>query len=233
MKLSVAAVASDCRPCAKAAAWPTPPSLNGYTRYASPAERISRRINTNAHEPRTIQFALFRVDSQLKQRRNRMKIQGSSALITGGASGLGAATVRMLAGNGAKVTIADLNETAGKALAQELGANVTFIKTDVTDAAQVAAAVEGAVKQQGGLHFLITTAGIGVAEKLLGKNGMHDLGKFVRTIQINLIGTFDAIRHAANAMSANQPDEDGGRGVIVTTASVAAYEGQIGQVAYS
>jgi 3-hydroxyacyl-CoA dehydrogenase / 3-hydroxy-2-methylbutyryl-CoA dehydrogenase len=162
-----------------------------------------------------------------------MNIQGKSALITGGASGLGAATVRMLAAKGAKVTIADVNENGGKALAQELGANVSFIKADVTDAAQVAAAVESAARQQGGLHFLITTAGIGVAEKLLGKNGMHDLGRFVRTIQINLIGTFDAIRHAANAMSANQPDEDGHRGVIVTTASVAAYEGQIGQVAYS
>jgi NAD(P)-dependent dehydrogenase (short-subunit alcohol dehydrogenase family) len=162
-----------------------------------------------------------------------MKIQGSSALVTGGASGLGAATVRMLAGHGAKVTIADVNDATGKALAAELGASVSFIKTDVTDAAQVAAAVETAVKQQGGLHFLITTAGIGIAEKLLGKNGMHDLGKFLRTIQINLIGTFDAIRHAANAMSANQPDEDNHRGVIITTASVAAYEGQIGQVAYS
>ena len=162
-----------------------------------------------------------------------MNIQGKSALITGGASGLGAATVRMLAVKGAKVTIADVNEAGGKQLAQELGSNVSFINTDVTDGAQVAAAVESAAKSQGGLHFLITTAGIGIAEKLLGKNGMHDLGKFVRTIQINLIGTFDAIRHAANAMAANQPDEDGHRGVIVTTASVAAYEGQIGQVAYS
>ena len=132
-----------------------------------------------------------------------------------------------------KVAIVDINEKTGTALASELGASVTFIKTDVTDAAQVAAAMETAVKQHGGLHFLVTTAGIGIAEKLLGKEGIHDLGKFLRTIQINLIGTFDAIRHAANAMSANQPDEDGGRGVIVTTASVAAYEGQIGQVAYS
>jgi len=162
-----------------------------------------------------------------------MNIQGASALVTGGASGLGAATVRMLAARGAKVTIADVNEKAGKELAQELGANVAFIRTDVTDGAQVAAAVEGVVKQQGGLHFLVTTAGVGIAEKLIGKNGLHDLGRFLRTIQINLVGTFDAIRHAANAMSANQPDEDGGRGVIVTTASVAAYEGQIGQVAYS
>lgn len=162
-----------------------------------------------------------------------MNIQGKSALVTGGASGLGAATVRMLAGKGAKVTIADVNEDAGKALAQELGANVAFTKTNVTNSTQVAAAVEGAAKNQGGLHFLVTTAGIGIAEKLLGKNGMHEMEKFVRTIQINLIGTFDAIRHAANAMTANQPDEDNGRGVIVTTASVAAYEGQIGQVAYS
>src|SRR6478672_11631349 len=139
-----------------------------------------------------------------------MKIKSSSALVTGGASGLGAATVRMLAANGAKVVIAD-----------------------VTDDAQVAAAVEAAVKQHGGLHILVATAGIGIAEKLLGKNGMHDLQKFIRTIQVNLIGTFDVIRHGANAMTANQPDEDNGRGVIVTTASVAAYEGQIGQVAYS
>ncbi|HZD96129.1 MAG TPA: 3-hydroxyacyl-CoA dehydrogenase [Candidatus Sulfotelmatobacter sp.] len=162
-----------------------------------------------------------------------MNIQGKSALVTGGASGLGAATVRLLAAKGAKVAIADLNEKTGSELAQELGSNVIFIKTDVTDAAQVTAAVEKAVKQHGGLHILVTTAGIGIAEKLLGKNGMHDLQKFVRTIQVNLIGTFDAIRHAANAMSANQPDEDGGRGVIITTASVAAYEGQIGQAAYS
>jgi NAD(P)-dependent dehydrogenase (short-subunit alcohol dehydrogenase family) len=162
-----------------------------------------------------------------------MNIQGKSALVTGGASGLGAATVRMLAAQGAKVAIADLNEKTGAELARELGANAAFIKTDVTDAAQVAAAVETAVKQHGGLHILVTTAGIGIAEKLLGKNGMHDLQKFVRTIQVNLIGTFDAIRHAANAMSANQPDEDGGRGVIITTASIAAFEGQIGQAAYS
>jgi NAD(P)-dependent dehydrogenase (short-subunit alcohol dehydrogenase family) len=162
-----------------------------------------------------------------------MNIQGKGALVTGGASGLGEATVRMLVAQGAKVTILDINDKTGNALAAELGANAQFLKTDVTNAAQVQANVEAAVKQMGGLHFLVTTAGIGIAEKLLGKNGMHDMEKFVRTIQINLIGTFDAIRHAANAMRANQPDEDGGRGVIVTTASVAAYEGQIGQVAYS
>ena len=162
-----------------------------------------------------------------------MKIKDSSALVTGGASGLGAATVRMLAAQGAKVVIADVNEKGGNELVQEVGSSVKFVKTDVTDDAQVAAAVETAVKQHGGLHILVATAGIGIAEKLLGKNGLHDLQKFIRTIQVNLIGTFDVIRHGANAMAANQPDEDNGRGVIVTTASVAAYEGQIGQVAYS
>src|SRR3979411_2020302 len=108
-----------------------------------------------------------------------MKIKGSSALVTGGASGLGAATVRMLAATGAKVVIADVNEKGGNELAQELGANSVFVKTDVTDAPQGAGAVEVAVRRHGGLHILIATAGIGIAEKLLGKNGMHDLQKFI------------------------------------------------------
>src|SRR5947209_10050200 len=156
-----------------------------------------------------------------------MEIQGKTALITGGASGLGAAAARMLAAAGARVFIADLNEPLDQALAQELGA--TFIKTDVTNEQQVQQAVE----QAGKLHILVTTAGIGVAEKLIGKNGVHDLQKFVRVIQVNLIGTFDAVRRAANLMTANGPDNDGGRGVIIMTASVAAFEGQIGQPAYS
>ncbi len=158
-----------------------------------------------------------------------MNIQGKTALVTGGASGLGAATVRMLAAQGAKVIIGDINEQAGKALAQELGEAVSFVKLDVTSDQDMQAAVEKAGK----LHALVTTAGIAFAEKLIGKNGMHSLDKFVRAIQVNLIGTFNAIRHAANNMTANEPDEDGGRGVIVTTASVAAFEGQIGQPAYS
>jgi NAD(P)-dependent dehydrogenase (short-subunit alcohol dehydrogenase family) len=162
-----------------------------------------------------------------------MNIQGKSALVTGGASGLGAATVRMLAERGAKVLIVDVNEKSGQELAQELGSAVAFIKTDVTNPGHVRAAVAEATGKFGGLHILVTTAGIGVAEKLLGKNGLHDLDKFVRVLQVNLIGTFDVIRHAAELMSRNQPDEDGGRGVIITTASVAAYEGQIGQAAYS
>ena len=156
-----------------------------------------------------------------------MDIQGKTALITGGASGLGAATARMLAAAGARVFIADLNEQSGQVLAQELGA--TFVKTNVTSEQQV----QHAVEQAGKLHILVTTAGIGVAEKLIGKNGLHDLQKFVRVIQVNLIGTFDAVRRAANLMTANGADNDGGRGVIIMTASVAAFEGQIGQPAYS
>ena len=161
-----------------------------------------------------------------------MKIQGRNAIVSGGASGLGAATVRMLVAQGAKVVIADINEKAGNDLAKELGTAASFVKTDVTNEDQMRAAVQQA-GQSGGLHIAVATAGIGVAEKLLGKNGPHDFQRFVRTIQINLVGTFDLARRAAEAMSTNEPDEDNGRGVIVTTASVAAFEGQIGQAAYS
>jgi NAD(P)-dependent dehydrogenase (short-subunit alcohol dehydrogenase family) len=162
-----------------------------------------------------------------------MKIEGKSALVSGGASGLGAATVRMLVAQGARVIIADLNEQVGKALAQELGEAASFVKMDVTKEAEVQNAVDETVKRHGGLHFAVSTAGIGIAEKLIGKNGLHDLKNFVRVLQVNLIGTFDVLRRAAQAMTANQPDEDGHRGVLITTASIAAFEGQIGQVAYS
>ncbi|HLJ85540.1 MAG TPA: SDR family NAD(P)-dependent oxidoreductase [Candidatus Angelobacter sp.] len=161
-----------------------------------------------------------------------MKIQGKSALVTGGASGLGAATVRTLAAAGAKVVIADINEALGRQLAGESGNSVSFIKTDVTKEEEVRAAVDEAVKIHGGLHIAVAAAGIGIAEKLIGKNGIHDLQNFNRVLQVNLIGTFDVIRRAAQAMTANQPDEGGGRGVIVATASVAAFEGQVGQLAY-
>jgi NAD(P)-dependent dehydrogenase (short-subunit alcohol dehydrogenase family) len=164
-----------------------------------------------------------------------MNIQGKSALVSGGASGLGAATVRMLVAQGAKVVIADVNEKTGKELAQELGSAVSFIKTDVTNTDQVKAAVAEAGSRHGGLHIVVTAAGIGVAEKVLGKEGIHDLGRYLRVIQVNLVGTFDVIRYGAELMARNQPlpDADGGRGVVVTTASVAAFDGQIGQVAYS
>jgi NAD(P)-dependent dehydrogenase (short-subunit alcohol dehydrogenase family) len=162
-----------------------------------------------------------------------MKIQGKSALVSGGASGLGAATVRMLVAQGANVVIVDVNEKTGKELAHELGSAVSFVKTDVTNTDQVKAAVAEAASKHGGLHITVTAAGIGVAEKVLGKEGIHDLGRYLRVIQVNLVGTFDVIRYAAQLMARNQPDEDQGRGVIVATASVAAFDGQIGQVAYS
>ena len=162
-----------------------------------------------------------------------MKIEGRSALVSGGASGLGAATVRMLVAAGARVMIADVNEQVGKALAQELDGNASFVKMDVTNEREVHNAVDETVKHHGALHFAVCTAGIGIAEKLIGKNGLHDLDKFIRVIRVNLIGTFDVLRRAAQAMNTNQPDEDTHRGVLVTTASIAAFEGQIGQVAYS
>ncbi|HEV3038768.1 MAG TPA: 3-hydroxyacyl-CoA dehydrogenase [Candidatus Angelobacter sp.] len=162
-----------------------------------------------------------------------MKIQGKGALVSGGASGLGAATVRMLAGAGARVLIADINDQLGTKLAQELGSNVGFFKTDITQEDQVKKLVEEAVRHTGGLHIVVNTAGIGVGEKVLGKNGPHDLKKFTRVIQVNLIGTFDVLRQASQPMAANSPDEGGNRGVIINTASIAAFDGQIGQVAYS
>ena len=156
-----------------------------------------------------------------------MRIDGTSALVAGGASGLGAATARRLAAAGARVTIADLNAVTGQALADELGA--AFVACDVTDEDQVAAAV-GAAE---GLRISVCCAGIGHAEKAAGKRGAHALGPFQKVISVNLVGTFNVLRHAASAMLANQPDEGGECGVIVNTASIAAYDGQIGQIAYS
>src|SRR5437763_2200369 len=162
-----------------------------------------------------------------------MKIQGKGAIVTGGASGLGGPTVRMLAGAGARVVIADVNDQLGTKLAQEFGESVTFVKTDITQEDQVQKLVEQAVRHTGGLHILVNAAGIGVAEKVLGKNGPHDLKKFARVIQVNLIGTFDVLRQASQPMAANAPDDGGSRGVIINTASIAAFDGQMGQVAYS
>ena len=162
-----------------------------------------------------------------------MDIKEKVALVSGGASGLGAATVRMLVSAGARVVIADLNEQASNMLAGELGEAASFVKMDVTNEKEVQGAVDETVKRNGALHIAVSTAGIGVAEKLIGKNGLHDLDRFARVLRVNLIGTFDIIRRAAQAMTSNQPDADGHRGVIVTTASIAAFEGQIGQVAYS
>ena len=167
------------------------------------------------------------------ERETRMDIQQKSILVTGGASGLGAACVRRMVDAGAHVVIADLNDDQGRALAEELGTTTKFIKTNVTDEANVQAAVTTAVEQFGALHGVIHCAGIGSAEKVLGKNGPSSLESFARVINVNLIGTFNVIRLATAAMIANQPEASGERGVIITTASVAAFDGQIGQAAYS
>ncbi len=160
-----------------------------------------------------------------------MDIKNSVFLVTGGASGLGAATAKTLAANGAKVVLADLNAELGEALAKEI--NGTFVKCDVTNEADGQNAVNTAVKTFGAIHGLVNCAGIGTAEKTTGKNGPHNLAGFTRVIQINLIGTFNMIRLAATAMLNNQPNAGGERGVLINTASVAAYDGQIGQAAYS
>jgi len=160
-----------------------------------------------------------------------MQIKHSVFLVTGGASGLGAATAQLAAANGAKVVIADLQAEAGEKLAKEIGGK--YCKCDVTSEADGKAAVDAAVKAMGGLHVLVNCAGIGVAERTIGKDAPHDLARFTRVITINLIGTFNMIRLAADAMAKAGPNAAGERGVIINTASVAAYDGQIGQAAYS
>lgn len=162
-----------------------------------------------------------------------MQIRNSTFIVTGGASGLGAATAAMLAENGGKVVVADLNETAGMTLVRQLGPNARFVRTDVTDAASAQAAVDTALKDFGALHGLVNCAGIAPAEKVVGKAGPHSLDSFSRTIAVNLIGTFNMIRLAADVMSRATPNPDGERGVLISTASVAAFEGQIAQAAYA
>jgi NAD(P)-dependent dehydrogenase (short-subunit alcohol dehydrogenase family) len=162
-----------------------------------------------------------------------VQLRDHAFLITGGASGLGAATARRFVAGGARVILADLNTQLGGQLAAQAGEGVRFIRTDVTDEGSVRAAVDLAVQTFGGLHGLVNCAGIGLAERTLGRSGPHQLDKFVRVVTVNLIGTFNAIRLAAAAMAAGEPNAAGERGVIVNTASVAAFEGQIGQAAYS
>jgi NAD(P)-dependent dehydrogenase (short-subunit alcohol dehydrogenase family) len=154
-----------------------------------------------------------------------MEFTNRTFLVTGGASGLGAATARALLDRGAHVVAADLRGTPPE--------GAVLVETDVTDPAQVAHAVEVAGQQGGPLSGVVNCAGIATAEKVLGKEGVHGLESFARTVQINLVGTFNVIRLAAEAMAANEPGEDGERGFIVNTASVAAFDGQIGQAAYS
>jgi NAD(P)-dependent dehydrogenase (short-subunit alcohol dehydrogenase family) len=163
-----------------------------------------------------------------------MRIEGASAIVMGGASGLGEATARALAERGATVTIGDLNEDKGNALAGDIGA--TFLKADVTNADEVEAAVAAAAEAGGdddGLRIAVNCAGVGWAERTSHKRGPHNLEMFEKVIQINLIGTFNALRHAASRMSSNEPNDEGERGVCINTASIAAFDGQIGQVAYA
>jgi NAD(P)-dependent dehydrogenase (short-subunit alcohol dehydrogenase family) len=162
-----------------------------------------------------------------------MRISGSSFIVTGGASGLGAAVVRMLVGEGGRAVVADLKEGEGRALEGELGASVRFVRTDVTAEADAKAAVATALEAYGALHGVIHCAGIVHGEKVVGKEGPHALASFARTVDINLVGTFNLTRLAADAMAKAAPNDEGERGVIVCTASVAAFDGQIGQAAYS
>ncbi|TSE19851.1 putative oxidoreductase [Tepidimonas alkaliphilus] len=159
-----------------------------------------------------------------------MDIAGKVFIVTGGASGLGEGTARRLAAQGGRVVIADLQEERGRAVAAEIGA--TFVRCDVTTEADAQNAVDQALTQ-GKLVGLVNCAGIAPAQRTVGKSGPHDLALFSKVIQVNLIGTFNMIRLAAAAMSVNEPEPTGERGVIVSTASVAAFEGQIGQAAYS
>jgi NAD(P)-dependent dehydrogenase (short-subunit alcohol dehydrogenase family) len=162
-----------------------------------------------------------------------MNIQNTTALITGGASGLGEACARRFAEQGAKIIIADLNTERGAALAMELGEGARFVRTDVTSEEDVQAAVAMARDAFGALHIVVNCAGIVAGERTVGKEGPHALDVFERVIRINLIGTFNVIRLAAAVMQPNEPNTDGERGVIINTASVAAFDGQIGQAAYA
>ncbi|GAB7531198.1 3-hydroxyacyl-CoA dehydrogenase [Pseudomonas sp. 3A(2025)] len=162
-----------------------------------------------------------------------MRIEDSVFLITGASSGLGLATARELSGQGARVLLVDINAEAGAARAEELGAGAVFFKGDITCEEQAQAAVSAAIDNFGNLHGLVNCAGVAPAEKVLGRNGVHGLSSFRRTIEINLIGSFNMLRLAAEAMAQGQPNEAGERGVIINTASVAAFDGQMGQAAYA
>jgi len=162
-----------------------------------------------------------------------MDITDSGAIVSGGASGLGEATVRKLHEAGAHVVIADLNAEKGNALAEELGERASFAEANVTDEEAVQAAVEAAAGAPRGLRIAVGCAGIGWAQRVTGKNGPHPLDLFRNVVEVNLIGMFNLMRLSTTAMNANEPDEEGERGVFVSTASVAAYDGQIGQIAYA
>jgi NAD(P)-dependent dehydrogenase (short-subunit alcohol dehydrogenase family) len=162
-----------------------------------------------------------------------MDLKKATALITGGASGLGEAAARRFAAQGANVVLLDVNVARGPVVAAQIGAAARFVRGDVASEAEVQQAISAAVSTFGGLHVLVNAAGIGAAVKTIGKEGPHPLEQFEKVIRVNLIGTFNVIRLAAQAMAANTPNPGGERGVIINTASVAAFDGQIGQAAYS
>lgn len=187
--------------------------------------RLPRKAQAKLAEP------LIAMEQASKEK--NVDIQGKSFFVTGAGSGLGAATARLLVGAGANVLLADINQAAGEAVAAELGATARFVATDVSSEASVQAAIDAAVESFGTLHGAVNCAGIVLAERVLGRNGPHALDAFSRVINVNLIGTFNVIRLTGAVMSQNEPGEDGERGVIINTASVAAFDGQIGQAAYS
>ena len=162
-----------------------------------------------------------------------MNIKGRVALVTGGASGLGAESVRMITRAGGRAVIVDLNQEIGEALSAELGDAALFVRANVADPTEMQTAVDTALEKFGRLDIDINCAGIGVAARVIGKEGPASLDQFVKVITVTLVGTFNAIRLAAAAMARNEPGQDGERGVIINTASVAAFDGQIGQAAYS
>lgn len=165
--------------------------------------------------------------------RQQVEIRGKGFIVTGGGSGLGAATARRLVAGGARVLLIDLNHEGGTAVAAELGRNALFVKADISDSASVERALARYRDTFGPLYGLINCAGVAPAEKVLGREGPHQLESFARTIQINLIGAFNVVRLAAACMAENTPEDDGERGVIINTASVAAFDGQIGQAGYA
>jgi NAD(P)-dependent dehydrogenase (short-subunit alcohol dehydrogenase family) len=189
-------------------------------------------VERELHEGKIIvQFGLIPNELPYSRAELSMQIKNSVFLITGGASGLGEATARMATENGGKVVLVDMQAELGEKLAKELGGR--FVRTDVTSEADGKAAVAAALKEFGGVHVLVNCAGIAVAERTVGKDAPHSLASFSKVVSVNLIGTFNMIRLAAEAMIKASPNAAGERGVIVNTASVAAYDGQIGQAAYS
>ena len=180
-------------------------------------------------ESRVSEFLTFNFSLQEES----MEIKGKTALVTGGASGLGAAAVRRIAAAGGNAVILDVQGEKGKALASELGKTALFCKTDVTGESDVNQTIEKARATFGGVHICVNAAGSGWAERTVTKTGAHSLSNFEKVIRLNLIGTFNVASKAALAMTLNQPTENGERGVIVNVSSTAAFDGQIGQAAYS